>query len=77
MTYEVHIGLRNGQQYTFDKNARSKEEIINEITNSHGNGWFHFVAKDYVMTRVLKQEIVSIGISMSAEEAREYENTLK
>ncbi|WMX57438.1 hypothetical protein [Peribacillus sp. R9-11] len=74
MKYEVHIGLKNGQSYTFFVIASSKDEIINHIINKHGNGWYHFVTKEYVRYQVLKNEIIGIGISMNGEEVQEYES---
>ncbi|WP_153123262.1 hypothetical protein [Peribacillus tepidiphilus] len=75
-TYEVHISLKNGDNYTFFKNAQSKEEIVNEVTNQQDNEWYHFITKSYVKYQVKKEEIVSIGISLSLEEAQEFEDTL-
>ena len=75
--YEVHISLKNGDKHTFFKKASEKEEVIYEITNDFGNGWYHFISKEYVKYRVLKDEIVSIGISLSLEEGYAFEDTLK
>ena len=67
MEFQVHLGLKNGQTFNFFKEAISKDHIINEITNAHGNGWYHFM-QDWVNYRVIKSEIVSIGISLTEDE---------
>ena len=75
-SYEVHLSLKNGQNYLFFKNAVSKKQIIDEITSEHGQEWYHFISTDYVKNQVRKDQVVSIGISLNKEEAQEFESTL-
>ena len=75
-SYEVHLSLENGQNYLFFKNAVSKKQIIDEITNEHSQMWYHFISKDYVKNQIRKDQVVSIGISLNKEEAQEFESTL-
>ncbi|MEM5014544.1 hypothetical protein WKH57_27935 [Niallia taxi] len=69
--FQVHLSLKNGNKHTFIEWALGDREIINRITNSALGRWYVFT-ENYVRYQVLKEEIVSIGITLTNEQMNDY-----
>jgi hypothetical protein len=68
MEYQVHLGLKSGQRFSFFLEAKSKEEIYKRIKNLASNDWFSFMGEHSIEHHVLKSEIVFIGIGQIPDE---------
>lgn len=74
----VNLCLKNGREYSYWAFSKAgKKVIFNDITNKADGRWYEFI--DINTTRqywVDRNEIASIGISLTNNEIQNYENEI-
>ncbi len=73
---QVTIGLSNGQTFSYFIKEDNRSKIGNDILNLINGEWYTFVDRNWVEYRIKKEEIVSIGVSMTVDEANLHDNEL-
>ncbi|ANC77192.1 hypothetical protein ABE65_010410 [Fictibacillus phosphorivorans] len=73
---QVTIGLSNGQTFSYFIKEDDRSKIGNDILNLNNGEWYTFVDSNWVEYRIKKEEIVSIGVSMTVDEANLHDNEL-